>query len=299
MKEEEKRVIIVPGPASQELGQKIAALLGAKVVPVESKTFPDGESYIRLGGEVKGEDAVIVQTTSPPQDTHFVQLFLLADAAKDLGAKTVTAVVPYFAYARQDKQFLAGEAFSAKTVMTLLEACGVNRIITVNAHNPKVLKSFRIPVEDVSAVTLLAEYFKKKGFDKAFSISVGKKALTVVEEADNTLKGGCDYVSTSRDRVTGKVEIEKKSLPVRNRDVIVFDDIISSGGTMAKAVKAAKDQGARKVYAACVHALLAEDAEEKILGGGAEAIVSTDCIPSSVSAVSVAPLIAEALRRIV
>ncbi len=292
-------MIIIPGPASKELGQKIAELLGAKVVPVESKMFPDGESYIRLGGEVEDEDAVIVQTTSPPQDTHLIQLFLMADAAKDLGAKTVTAAVPYFAYARQDKQFLAGEAFSVKTIMKLLEACGVNRIITVNAHNPKILKSFRTPVEDLSAVPLLAEYFKKKSLDKAFSISVGKKALTVAKEADNTLKGGYDYVSTSRDRVTGKVEIEKKSLPVKNRDVIVFDDIISSGGTMAKAVKAARDQGARRVYAACVHALLAEGAKEKILGGGAEAIIGTDCIPSSVSVVSVAPLIAEALRKIV
>lgn len=291
-------MIIIPGPASQKLGQKIAALLGARVVSVEFKAFPDGESYIRLGGEVEGEDAVIVQTTSPPQDTHFVQLFLMADAARDLGAKTVTAVVPYFAYARQDKRFLSGEAFSVKTIMKLLEACGINRIVTVNAHNPKVLKSFRVPVKDVSAVTLLAEHFKKRGFDKAFSISVGKKALAVAKEADNILKGGYGYVSTSRDRVTGKVEIEKKSLPVKNRDVIVFDDIISSGGTMAKAVKAAKDQGARRVYAACVHALLAEGAEEKILGGGADGIVGTDCIPSSVSKVSVAPLITEALRKI-
>ncbi len=292
-------MIVIPGPASQRLGRKIAALMGAKVVPVESKVFPDGESYIRLDGEVEGEDAVIIQTTSPPQDTHFVQLFLMADAARDLGAKTVTAAVPYFAYARQDKRFLAGEAFSVKTVMKLLEACGVNRIITVNVHNPKVLKSFNVPVEDLSAVTLLAEHFKERSFDRAFSISVGKKALTVAKEADSVLKGGYGYVSTSRDRVTGKVEIEKKSLPVKNRDVIVFDDIISSGGTMAKAVKSAKDQGATRVYAACVHALLTEGAEKKILGSGAEGIVGTDCIPSPVSAVSVARLIAETLHKIV
>jgi ribose-phosphate pyrophosphokinase len=288
-------MIIIPGPASQKLGQKIAELLEVRVFSAESKTFPDGESYIRLKGEVEGEDAVIVQTTSPPQDTRLIQLFLMVDAARDLGAKTVTAVVPYFAYARQDKRFLAGECFSVKTIMTLLESCGVNRLITVNAHNPKVLKAFRIPVEDLSAITLLAEHFKKGSLDKAFSVSVGKKALTVAKEADNTLKGGYDYVSTSRDRVTGKVEIEKKPLPVKNRDVIVFDDIISSGGTMAKAIKAAKDQGARRVYAACVHALLSKGAEKRILKSGAEAIIGTDCIPASVSVVSVAPLIAEAL----
>jgi len=290
-------VIVVPGPASQELGRRIAGLLRARVVSVGFKTFPDGESYIRLEGNVEGEDVAIVQTISPPQDTHFIQLFLMADAAKDLGAKEVVAVVPYFAYARQDKRFLSGEAFSVKTMMTLLGACGISKIITVNSHNPQILKSFRIPVEDLSAISLIADYFKNKSYGGAFSLSLGKKALDIATQANNVLKGGYDYVTTERDRATGEVKIGKKSLPVKNRDVIIFDDIISSGGTMAKAVKAVKDQGARKVYAACVHPLLAEGAEEKIVKSGADGIIGTDCIPSPVSVVSVAPLVAQALSK--
>ena len=288
-------MIVVPGPASRELGQRVADLLGLRVVPVVCKLFPDGESYIRIEGSVEGEEVAIVQTTSPPQDAGLIRLFLMIDAVKDLGAKRVVAVVPYFAYARQDKRFFSGETFSVKTIVKLLGACGVNEIITVNSHNPEVLKTFKIRVKDLSAISLLANHFKNRGFDGALSLSLGKKALDMATQADKVLRGGCDYVATQRDRTTGKVEIERKPLPVKNRDVIIFDDIISSGGTMATAVKAVKDQGARRVYAACVHPLLASGAENKILRSGAEEIVGTDCIPSPISIVSVAPLIAQAL----
>ena len=288
---------IIPGPASKELGEKVAKLTRTEVVPVYFKTFPDGESYIRFAAEsLQSEDVVIVQTTSPPQDQRLVQLLLMADNAQDMKAKSITVVAPYFAYSRQDKRFLPGEAFSIKTVVKMLENCGVGRIITVNAHNPAVLKSLEIPIEDLSAIPLLADYFKETGqVRNPISLSLGKKAVSMAVEADEVLKGGYDYVSTKRDVQTGNVTLEDKKLPVKNRDVIVFDDIISSGGTMAKAVKAVKEQGAMKVYAACVHPLLTGDSQRKILEGGAEEIVGTDCVPSPVSKVSVAPLIGKAL----
>jgi ribose-phosphate pyrophosphokinase len=290
---------IIPGPASKELGEKIAALLQAETVPVTFKTFPDGESYIRFHVEtLEGEDVVIVQTTSPPQEQRLIQLLLMADNAKDMKAKSITAIVPYLAYSRQDKRFLPGEVFSIKTIVRLLEECGVNRLITVNAHNPSALKAFNIPVEDLSAVPLLAEYFKKEGLvENPVSLSMGKKALNVAAEANNILKGGFDYIATKRDVVTGNVTLEEKALPVKNRDVIIFDDIISSGGTMAKAVKYAKEQGARKVYAACVHPLLMGNAQKRILESGAEAIIGTDAVPSIISKISIAPLISKALTK--
>ena len=290
-------MIVVPGPASHELGQKIAELLKTKVVSVEFKRFPDGESYIRFDGDVETEDVIIVQTTSPPQNENFLQLFLMADNAKDMKARTITAVVPYLAYSRQDKRFRSGEAFSIKTIVTLLEACGVHRIITVNAHNPKVLNAFRIRFDDLSAISLLAEYFKDQGFDGAFSLSLGKKARAVAAEANNVLKGGHGYIETRRDRLTGKVTVERKTLPMKGRDVVIFDDIISSGGTMIKAIEWVRAQGVKSVYAACVHPLLVGDAEDEIMKSGADGIVGTDCVPSSVSLVSVAPLIAKALAK--
>ena len=290
-------MIIVPGPASTELGRKIAESLKQKIVPIEFKRFPDGESYIRFDGEVENEDVIIVQTTSPPQNENLVQLLLMADTAKELKAKTITAVVPYFAYARQDQRFRPGEAFSVKTIVTMLQTCGVNKIFTVNSHNPTILKTLQIPIEDLSAIPLLAEYFKNKGFNGAFSLALGKKGLATAVEADKVLQGGYGYISTQRDRITGKVTIEEKPLPVKGRDVIIFDDIISSGGTMIKAVAWARKQGARTVHAACVHPLLMGDAENKILRSGADSIVGTDSVPSHISIVSVAPLIAEALVK--
>jgi len=290
-------LIVIPGPASPELGQKIAELLKATVVPVEFKRFPDGETYIRFADSVKNEHVVIVQTTSPPQNENLIQFLLMADNARDLGAKKVTAVVPYFAYARQDKRFRIGETFSAKTVVTLLKTSGVSRIFTVNSHNPAVLKTLELPIQDLSAIPLLAEHFRKKGLNNAFSVSLGKKGKETTVEADKVLKGGCDYIPTRRDRITGAVTIEKKSLPVKNRDVIIFDDIISSGGTMIKAIKWVKEQGAKSAYAACVHLLLIGDAKDKIFESGASGIVGTDCVPSPFGVVSVAPLIAGALVK--
>jgi len=290
-------LIVIPGPASTDLGHKIAELLKSRVVSVEFKRFPDGESYIRFVGSVQSEDVIIVQTTSPPQNENLVQLFLMADNARDTGAKSITAVAPYFAYARQDNRFRPGEAFSVKTIVTLLKTCGVNRIITVNSHNPAVLKTMPVTIEDLSAISLLAQHFKAKGFKEAFSVSLGKKGRDTAVETDRVLKGGFDYIPTQRDRITGNVTIEKKPLPVKNRDVIIFDDIISSGGTMIKAVKWVNEQGAKSVYAACVHFLPIGDASDKIFESGANGIVSTDCVPNTFSVVSVAPLIAEALRK--
>jgi len=290
---------IIPGPSSKELGQNIAELSNADLVPIFFKTFPDGESYIRFeGNSLQDEDVVIVQTTSPPQDQRLVQLLLMADSISDMKAKSITAVVPYFAYSRQDRRFLQGEIFSVKTVVKLLADCGITRIITVNTHNPALLKSFGIPVEDLSAVVLLAEYFKSKELvENPISLSLGKKALSMAAEADSILKGGFDFISTRRDVVTGNVTLEDKQLHVRDRDVIVFDDIISSGGTMAKAVKCTKEQGAKKVYAACIHPLLMSDSQKRILDNGAEEIIGTDSVPSPVSRVSIAPLISKTLAK--
>jgi ribose-phosphate pyrophosphokinase len=290
---------IIPGPASKELGEKLAEHLHAETVPVFLKTFPDGESYIRFETQsLKNEDVVIVQTTSPPQDQRLIQLLLMADNAKDMEARSITAVVPYFAYGRQDKRFLPGEAFSAKTIVRALENCGVNRIITINAHNPTILKNFNIPIQDLSAIPLLAEYFKTNKLVKSpLSLSMGKKAVGVAQEADNVLHGGYDYVASKRDAVTGNVTLEDKPLHVKNHDVIIFDDIISSGGTMAKTVKMVKEKGARKVYAACVHPLLMGDSYKRIIENGAEEIIGTDAVQSPVSKVSIAPLVGKVLMQ--
>jgi ribose-phosphate pyrophosphokinase len=291
-------VIVVPGPASQNLAKKIAENLKASIVPVNLKDFPDGEYSLRFDSDLTDEEVIVVQSSGQPQDTNILQLLMLIDAAKDLGAEKVTAVVPYLAFARQDKRFLPGEAVSVATIVKLIEACGADRFLTVNIHSKDILKRFTIPTENISAITLLAEHFKNRGFNGALALSPDKGAIELAEEANQVLGGGCSWLSKERDRFTGEIQMEEKSFDVKGRDVIVFDDIISTGGTIAKAVKKLKTQCARRVYAACVHPLLVGEAKKKILESGAEEIVGTDSIPSSVRMVSLAPVIAEALSRI-
>ncbi|MEM3457874.1 MAG: ribose-phosphate diphosphokinase [Candidatus Bathyarchaeia archaeon] len=288
---------IIPGPASRELGEKIAKLLDAETAPLVSKTYPDGESYVRLEGSVKNEEAVIIQTTSPPQDTRLIQLALIVDAAKRHGAKKVTAVVPYLAYARQDKIFLPGEAVSIDAIAQMLKAVGVDSLITVNVHQEKVLNRFPFQAKNVSAIPLLAEYFKQKGFAKAFALAPDMGAIYIVEEAKKVLGGECGYLEKHRDRYTGQISVEKKTFNVKGKTVIIFDDIISTGGTIVAAAKILKELGAGKVFAACAHPLLISDAEKRILEAGVEEIVGTDSIPSHVSKVSLAPLIAKHLKE--
>lgn len=288
---------IIPGPASKQLGEEVAELLGVEAVTLVFKTYPDGESYVRLEGTVQNEEVAIVQTTSPPQDTRLIQLALIADAAKRHGAERITVVVPYLAYARQDKVFLQGEAISTGVVARMLRAAGVDSLITVNVHQEKVLAKFPFPAKTVSAIPLLAEYFKQKGVDKAFALAPDDGALWLAEEAKKVLGGGCGCLEKHRDLHTGQITMEKKTLDVGGKTVIIFDDVISTGGTIALAAKIMRELGADKVYAACVHPLLIGDAEKRILEAGVEEIVGTDSVPSRVSKVSLAPLLSRELTR--
>jgi ribose-phosphate pyrophosphokinase len=289
---------ILPGPASKDLGEKIAQLLGVQTVPVFFKNFPDGESYVRLEGTVEGETAVIVQTTSPPQDTRLIQLALIADAAKRNNAVKVVAVVPYLAYARQDKVFLKGEPISIEAVARMLKAAGVDSLITVNVHQQNILAKFPFQAKSISAISLLAEHFRQRGFKEAFALAPDKGAIGIAQEAAKVLGGDYGYLEKHRDRYTGLVSVEKKEFDVKGKTAIIFDDIISTGGTIVAAANLLHELGATKVYAACVHPLLVDEAERRIREAGVAEIVGTDSVPSPVSKVSLAPLIAQALREL-
>jgi ribose-phosphate pyrophosphokinase len=287
---------IVLGPASKELGEKIAELTGIGKVPVAYKTFPDGEAYIRLESSVQNDHVVIVQTTSPPQDSKFMQLAFMADAAKRNGARKVTAIVPYLAYARQDKIFLQGENASIETVGNMLAAAGVNELITVNVHQENALAKFPFPARSLSAIPLIAEYFVKKGVKKAFAVSPDKGAMHIAQQAQQVLGGECGHLEKQRDRYTGQTSQTGKGLNVKGKTVIIFDDIISTGGTIVGAAKILRELGAAHVFTACVHPVLVGDAEKRIREAGVKEIVGTDSVPSNASKVSLAPLISKELK---
>jgi ribose-phosphate pyrophosphokinase len=223
-------------------------------------------------------------------------LALMASAAKRNGAMKVTAVVPYLAYARQDKIFLPGETVSIETVARMLQAAGVDELLTVNVHEKGALVRLPFPARSLSAIPLLAEYFVQRGFGKAFALAPDKGAVYMADEAKVVLGGGSDHLDKHRDRYTGRVTMEEKPLDVKGESCIIFDEVITAGDTVVNAAKIVKDNGAKRVFAACVHPLLIGDAERRILNAGVEEIVGTDSAPSRVSKVTLAPLISNELR---
>jgi len=289
---------IIPGPASLELGEKIARLANIEKIDVSHRTFPDGESYIRLIGDVQGEHAVIVQTTCPPQDTRLMQLGFIANAAKSNGAQKVTAVIPYLAYARQDKTFLQGENISIETIAAMLKTAGIDDLITINIHSENALRFFPFPTKNLTAIPLLAQYFVEKGFKKAFALAPDKGAMYIAEQAQKILGGGAGHLEKKRDRYTGQTIQSVSNLDIKGEVVIIFDDIISTGGTIVGAAKILRDLGAAKIFASCVHPLLIGDAEKRILDAGVAEIVGTDSVPSNTSRVTLAPIIARELQAL-
>ena len=225
-----------------------------------------------------------------------MQLAFLAGAAQQNGALKVTAVVPYLGYARQDKMFLQGEGISLETIARMLKAAGVDALVTVNVHAESALARFPFPAKTLSAIPLLAEYFVQKGYEKAFALAPDKGAMYIAEQAQAVLGGGAGHLDKKRDRYTGQTTQTGEGLDVKGQTVIIFDDIISTGGTIVGAAKILRELGAKRIFTACVHPVLVGDAERRILDAGVEEVVGTDSVSSDVGKVSLAPLIAEFLK---
>lgn len=290
---------VVIGPASARLGLRLTAESNLEAVAVEHKTFPDGESYIRIEGEVSGRRVLAVQSTYPPQDRHLMQLYLMLDALKDLGAEKVYAAVPYLAYARQDERFKPGEAVSVNTVIKLLEALRVDGFITFNIHKQASMEAFHIPALNLSAMPAIGAYVKGMDVRRPLVAAPDEGAVRLAKEAAEALNAEYTWFEKRRDRSTGRVETSYRRVDVEDRDVLIVDDVVSTGSTIANVARMVKAQGARRVLVGCVHALLAENALERMKEAGVDLLLGTDTVEGPVSQVSVAPILLEGLRRIV
>ncbi len=276
---------VIGGHASRSLAAKVAGLLNCDLLDVEFKRFPDGEAYTRVNGDIGGEIAIIQSTQS---DGDFVHMLQLIDACE--GAE-ITAVIPYSGYARQDKRFHEGEAISARAMAKAIDA---KRVFTVNVHNKNVLRFFKCPASDLDATPLLGKHISHITKNPVF-IAPDDGALGLAKTAAERYGLEYDYLEKTRINAE-RVEMKPKKLSVKGRDAVLIDDMVSTGGTIVEATKLLRQQEAREVYVACVHAVLAGNALEKLQNAGVKAVIATDTIEKSVSIVSVAPLIAGALR---
>ena len=287
---------IIAGNSSEELAKKVSKKIKANLIKSEMKVFPDGESKITLKGKFSKNKTIVIQSVYPPVDTNLIHLFSMISKAKE-NSNEVIAVIPYLGYARQDREFLPGEIVTMKVLGSLFKGLGLSKIIVIDIHSKIGLKQFKIKSENLTAIPDLVKYFKKIKMEDPLIVSPdqgGKeRAEKFAKEAD------LDFIALQkfRDRKTGKVRIKNGDIDnVKGRDLILVDDMISTGGSIVKATEFLKKQKCKRVFVACTHALLINNAEKKIKDAGVTKIISTNSIPGKTSIVDIADTIVKAIK---
>jgi ribose-phosphate pyrophosphokinase len=300
----EGRLQIFCGNANRPLAQAIADSLNINLGRAMVSTFKNGETRIKIEENVRGSDVFVIQSTCTPVNQHLMELLLLIDALRRASAARVTAVVPYYGYAKQEKKTTGREPISAKLVANLMRTAGADRVLTMDLHAPAIEGFFDIPVDHLQAGPLLAEYVR--GINFADPVVVSPDA------------GGVGRANSFRERIGAGLAIIAKQRPqpdvaemiemvgeVSGKTAIIVDDMISTGGTLAEAARALKSRGANSVYACATHGIFAGDALSIIAQSVLVETIVTDTIPlppeyrdARIRVISVAPLFAEAIMRI-
>jgi ribose-phosphate pyrophosphokinase len=287
--------VVIAGPASIELARSISRNLKVKIIVPELKIFSDGESKIRIPS-VNNKHCIIVQSLYPPPDRHIIQLLMVIHKCKKDNASKITVIIPYMAYARQDKPFLEGEIISIAVIAQVIENFGVDEVITVDIHNELTLSYFSINIKNVTAIPILADYIKNNiDIGKSFIVSPDAGGIKRAEKVAKLLKLPILCLKKKRDRNTGFVSIENIGMRVEEMDAILIDDMISTGGSIVKACEVLKKQKMRNITVVCTHAILLDNAFEKIMNSGVKEIISTNSIPSFCSKVDLSIILSKIL----
>jgi ribose-phosphate pyrophosphokinase len=289
------KLTVISGKSSESLAKELSKKIKANFVKSEIKIFPDGESKITLVGKISKKKSIVLQSISPLVDTNLVHVLSLITKAKE-NSSEVVAVIPYMGYARQDREFLPGEIVTMKVLAKLFKGAGASKIIVVDIHSLIGLKYFNIKTKNVTAIPDLVEYFKKLSLENPLVVSPDQGGKERVKKFAKEFNSDYIVLEKTRDRKTGKVKIKTKNLEeVENRDLILVDDIISTGGSIIKATQFLKKQKCKRIYVACTHALLMNDTEKKIKKAGVTSIISTNTIPGKTSKVDISKTIAKAI----
>jgi len=287
---------LIAGNSSEDLAKKISKKLKANLVKSNVRVFPDGESKITLKGKFTKNKSIIVQSIYPPVDSNLIRALAMVSKAKEY-SNEVIIVIPYLGYARQDREFLPGEVVTMKVLGNLFKGAGASKIIVVDIHSKIGLKYFKIKSENISAIPDLAKYFKKIKLKNPLVVSPDQGGKERAKEFAKQFESEFIVLSKTRDRKTGKVKIKTTGLDeVKGRDLILVDDMISTGGSIVKATEFLKKQKCNQVFVACTHALLMNDAEKKIRKAGVSKIISTNTIPGKTSIVDISNTIVKAIK---
>ena len=289
---------IAVGPASSRLGERIAKSLNLETAEVIFKEFPDGETYVRVGGIGSDESVLLVQSMAPPQARNIMALLQMASAIRDCTKGRIVAIVPYLAFARQDRAFLEGEAVSAKVVARSMEANDVEELYVVEPHSDESLSWFRIPVVGIDPLQDLAS-FVQNFKERRIVVAPDKGRIEQAKKLSEILGTDYGWIEKERDRHSGQLTSRIGRLPDQKGAALLLDDIISTGGTIVRAATLLRSAGIQRIDVATIHGLFAQDGDKKIIQSGVSNIYASDTVEGKYSTYSVANSISRTLEKVV
>ncbi|UCE05441.1 MAG: ribose-phosphate pyrophosphokinase [bacterium] len=294
---------IFAGTAGKKLAEKIIAYLGIPLGDSSIKHFSDGEIWAKYNENIRGCDVFIIQSTNSPSD-NLMELLIMIDAARRSSAQRITAVIPYFGYARQDRKDQPRVAITAKLAANLITTAGANRVLTMDLHAAQIQGFFDIPLDHLYSAPILVDYFQDKGIEDLVILSPDIGGVKFARAYAKRLHIPLAIADKRRPK-PNKAEVMNIIGSVKNKNILIIDDIVDTAGTMIQAAEAALQEGARGAYAGCTHPLLSGNATEKLKKSHFTEIVVTDTIPlnkdkmnDKIKVVSVATLFGSAIQRI-
>ncbi|ASM34870.1 ribose-phosphate pyrophosphokinase [Campylobacter sputorum subsp. bubulus] len=293
---------IFSGNANLEFSKKISKYLSLPLSEANIKKFSDGEISVQVGESVRGKDVFVIQPTCSPVNVNLMELLVLTDALRRSSANSITAIVPYFGYARQDRKAAPRVPITAKLVANMMQAAGISRVVTMDLHAGQIQGFFDIPVDNLYGSILFTEYVKNKHFKNPIVASPDIGGVARARALAKNLNLDIVIVDKRREKAN-ESEVMNIIGDVNGKDVILVDDMIDTAGTIVKAASALKARGATSVMAFCTHAVLSGPAYERLQKGELDELVITDTIPlkqdcDKIKILSAAPLFAEVIRRV-
>ena len=294
---------IISGTAHRELAERIAQSVGIQLTNVTVNTFPDGESFVKINENIRGKDVFLIQPTCPPTNHNIMELCVMVDAARRASAGRITAVVPFFGYARQDRKAKGRDPISAKLVANMIEAAGADRVLTMDLHAAQIQGFFDIPVDNLLSNPIFVKYYMSKFEhpEEMVVVSPDVGGVKMARAYSDAL--GAELAIVAKHRVNAThVEAMNVIGDVEGRDAVLIDDMTETAGTLCAAANILKERGAQRVFACVSHGVLGDMARERISGSCIERVLTSDTVPMAygpkVDCVSVGDLLGHAVQRI-